>query len=816
MDAQVSQVYSELNPAKKDAKWFDNTITILRRDWMPLVSREKAIKGRKILFSQQSMEKIKASYQDEEFLKSTDFTPLGIWSRILNIIIEEVRSNPPEMQVRANDESAMLDKKSDIRRLVTMNQHQQSISTLNARVGLPPYTIGDDKFKTNIKDMLLYQLDPSDKEDIDFFHRNDFIRLKQEIAAQKLLDAVFKNINFDSEFSMDAIIDIFSTNCFCLFKYVDEVSGELKIERSFPEETYGIWGNKRDGKKDICNGFIKNVPIRDWISMAGNDFDFERDWYQLLWALNYSNGSTYTGFSQGGRDYDGRLHRDYEKDCERMGSNFGATNNFLSWEQAFTYNVQVGYIDWCSIDATKTWLEKKGKNGQVEVGKSVPYTYNLDDREVTEGWSKESNYNEQFYKSFFLPTSGVSQWIYNFGKLNYQELEGVNDEYSCGAMVCYRQEGITAAEISEFYINMANFAAYRILWLLSKVEPNREEYVWEEMVELAGLFKREFQQDNQNNPSLSLGNIIEDIVKTQRTSHVRLRAYPRINNRKSENLHKIEVQKAGDPAAVWIQAIEKWAEDSIAEKIGLNDVRMGQVRNDRMGQKTAAAETEQSQKSTGYVYRIIQFVKEKIATKVLNTAQDAVAFEDSVVCRWISTMVGEVQFNNLLTLKGKAAHRLGLFVENHNTSSERARLMQVADMALQNRDGQGGISLPEWGIVTREKDPRQGLALLEMYREKARKRARKEKIEDDERKQKAIMEQKKAESDLQDKMHAQAMQLKGEDAKKEAMVAEIGANAKMQSVRDRLNAEPAKQADKAEATKEVATHKNNLEQQEAF
>ena len=67
MNAQSSNLYRQLDASKKDAKWFDSVITLLRRDWQPLANRDKVIRGRQILFSQQSMEDIKANFQDKEF-----------------------------------------------------------------------------------------------------------------------------------------------------------------------------------------------------------------------------------------------------------------------------------------------------------------------------------------------------------------------------------------------------------------------------------------------------------------------------------------------------------------------------------------------------------------------------------------------------------------------------------------------------------------------------------------------------------------------------------------------------------------------------
>jgi len=826
MDLFASECYKQLNPNKKDAKWFNDVITIFRRDWVQLVNRERAIENRQILFSQQPMDNVKAFFSDKEFLENTDFVPLGIWGRIFNIILEELRSDPPEITVRANDESAMMDKQADIKRLSTFTQHQKAVSELNSRVGLPPLPADDTKFKTNIKEMLLYGLDPNDKEDIDFFHRNDFIRLKQEIAANKVISAVLNVNNYDKEILEDNVIDILSTNTCTVHKYVSQTTGEQKIQRIFPEEVYGIFGNKRDGSRDICNGWVQNVPLRDFIAMAGQDFDFERDWYQLLWALNFSNNSTYTGFTQGNREYNGKHHPNYESDKDYFSQAQGYSGEFggkfLSWEQAYTYNVQVGYIEFCSIDATKSYLSKKDKNGkEIEVGKIVPYGYDLDDKEVTEGYVVENITNEQFYYSYFLPTTSISQWIYNFGKVIYQDTQGVNDEYSCGNMIVYRKEGASAVDISKTDIFKANQAAYRILWLLSKVQPNKEDYDWDEVMELAQLFKREYQQDNEDSPIFSVGNILEDIVKVQKQSHVRIRVRPRIDGRKTQDYHRIEVQQPRDLQSMWIESIEKTAIENIAQMVGLNDVRLGQVQNARKGFKASEMETTQSEKSTGYIFRIIQYVKERICTRILNTTQDAIAFEDSLACDWIRSIIGELQFNNLKNLKdyadkNKAAHRLGLYVGNYITAMDRQKVIQAADMALANQDGKGGIELNEWGIITREKDPRQGLALLEQYREKARKRTRKEKLEEIKMQQDHQKEMQANEAKMQQAKDAADIQKAQIPAQAMVQVAQLNNKTKEDITDKKIENEPAKQQTRTANQKDLATHKSDLQQQESY
>src|ERR1700724_3015749 len=114
MQGNVVDVLRDINPNYRTAEWYSKYITILRMQWRPLFAHDRIRKNKQIILSQQGMDKIINSFKDVEFKNSTEFTPLGIWNRMLNIIVEELTKAPPKCELNATDAQAISDKKSDI------------------------------------------------------------------------------------------------------------------------------------------------------------------------------------------------------------------------------------------------------------------------------------------------------------------------------------------------------------------------------------------------------------------------------------------------------------------------------------------------------------------------------------------------------------------------------------------------------------------------------------------------------------------------------------------------------------------------------
>lgn len=810
MIEESSLLWKTIDPNKKDAKWCNLCVELIRRNWVQLKDSITMKENKEIIFSMQSMEKVKKMFKDKEFLKNTDIEPLGVWNKIVNIIVEEITKNPPRVELKANDATALSDKEEDIRRLRMKAPHEKIVNAITSRIGEPPTIVNTDSFKTNIDEFYRMGLDPSDPEDIDFYAQNDFPRLKYEIAGQKIINIIMKLNRFDKELVRDGVLDILAGLCFCIQTYVDAVTGEIKYDRIYPEEAYGVWGDKRDGSDDVGKGWVKNLTVREWLGRVGNDFSFSKDWMQLLWAINYTNKTKFTGFIRYGNRYD---CWENENLMTAGTYNGAAESNLMDYSLAYTYEVYSGYTEWDSPEATGTYLARYDTGELIPT--QIPFDTFLEQKGEIKEYYKESFYGWQMYKSYFLPTSSTTQWIYGFGKLYYQQLEGAYDEYCKGTLMYYRLEGKSAAEISKPYIEFANLCYYRMKWVVYHSKPQKEQYIIEELIKVAKATQRMFPQTTQSAVP-TVDTILTQLINWKRENFIDLRSYPEIDGKTIGQLPPQEGAKNGiDQLAIGLQAVEQWLEMQIAEKVGLNDMRLAQIQNAREGFKKGQQETEASLNSTSYVYRIIQLVKEHTALCTLNYSQDIVRFKDTIPYKWLLKQIGKDEFENSAILKDFSSHRFGLTVEEYQSQMQRQKLMQAADMALDKKDGNGGITIMEWGILNKTNDYDDGLRKLSLFKYKAEKRLRKQKLEELKIQHDNIMEEKKADAQSA-KDNNDAKQLQTETLVKGQMyVADKNAAAKIEVKEMSNEHEPIKQDLRTQSQKTIIDAKKNAEEQEA-
>lgn len=811
MIIENSQLFSTLDPAKKDAKWANDCVTVLRRNWIQLKNTLVMRNNKEIIFAQQSMEKIKKSFKDKEFIKNTEFVPIAAWPRILNVIIEELLKNPPQAEVRANDSTALTDKQYDLRLLRLKSFFEREINTELQKVGEPPIVIGGDKFNTNIEEFYRAGLNPQDQEDIDFYEQNDFPRLKYEIVAQKILDAVMKINRFDEELIRDAVLDICSGLCFCVQTYVDAVTGEIKYDHIYPEEAYGIWGNKRDGSDDVGKGWVKNLTVRDWLARVGNEFSFEKNWTQLLWAINYTNRTTYTGFVRYGNRYDAWGNEALMNHPESTYNN-APQSNLLDYSLSFTYNIYSAYMEWDSPEATATYLAKYGTGEMIP--KQVPFDLFLDEKKESKEYYKESYYRWAMYKTYFLPTSSTTQWIYNWGKLYMQQLEGAYDQYCKGTLMYYRLEGNSAAELTIPYIEFANLCYYRMKWIVYHSKPTKEQHVIEELIKVSKSLQRLYPQTAQGTVP-TVDTILQQLITWKRENFIDLRSYPEIEGKTFPQLAPQTGERGGiDPLALGLQAIEQWLEMQIAEKVGLNDMRLGQIQNPREGFKKGMQETQASLNSTGYIYRMVQLQKEHTAITTLNYAQDIIKFKDTIPYKWLQNLLGEAEFQNIKVIKDFCAHRMGIFIEDISLGSLRERITQLADLYIDKQNGNGGISVMEWGILMATKDPKDALRKLALYTYLLEKKKRKQEMQLLQAKQQNDMQLKQAEGQLQQAKDGADIEKENIKAKAVMYVADRNYESKVHIKQMTTDSEPMKQDTRTQSQKEIIQEKAAVKNQE--
>lgn len=728
MDQQSLQVYSgesylNPDPSKRDYEWFNLSITCLRRDLRPIVNVNNAFYYKTLLDSKQGLADVIRSFDDKDFKRDVlaRATPLGIMNVFVNAMIEDIKKAPPRAEVKANDPASIIAKKEDIELLKNRKILERDRTAIQQRVfgSNSQYKIPAEKFNSNVDEFDKMGLNEQDPDDVSFFE-GTYQKLDYEIAGQQLVNAVMKLSKFDSINVEKYVRDAMSSQVICGQSYVNRVTGEIRNDYIYPEEYNFIPSDQEDGRDDIAKGWLRSISVSEFLGRVGNDFDWNRDWPYLIWAINYCNNTKYTGFVKSGWSYDCIGNPDLQTRC---GVQDGWATNCCEWVMAFRYKVYVGYTEWLCPEVTANYLKQKGSEDRT----AVKFPYPFKNKKERQGYEEESWYQWQLYGSYYLATTSTSQYLFNYGKVYHYLLEGANDEYARYTCWSFRMPGKSIAEIAEPMVTLANFTFYRMLWVIYKAKPEEDQYLINELLEVAKGVQRQFNQDATNATMPKLDSILDQIIQYQRQKTIRIRAYPRIDGREIGQLPPLKNEKSGlDPIAISMQAIVVWAQQMIAQQIGFNPMRVGGAPPPRESYKTEQAQLDGSLSVTGYVYRMIQYMKEHMATVSMLYAQDICKFKDSVPYKWITNMIGEEQVKSIKALDGIAAHRFAIFVEDMNDAVDKQEIKTAATVALQEKQ----ITFDQWFVVTQTKDFKRGAQLMSFLQRKMEKKLRAQAIQD--------------------------------------------------------------------------------------
>ena len=808
LTSDATYLLNEVDPNKKDYVWCSNCVTSLRINSRQLKNVIQARDNRAVMYSMQPLPKIRDSFDDEDFKKSVNFLAVPVLEPLVNSIVEDTVKRPPKAELRAEDPTALNEKKEDIELLKNRYILEKDRTELQKRVfgEDSEYQIPYDKFNGNVQQFDKMGLDEKDSDDVNFYEQH-YQRLWYEIGGQSLINNVLKTSQFDKTTIRKLVKDIFWGKVISVQAYVDQVTGAIKYKYIDPQTAWGIFGQSNDGKDDICRGWQDQITVIEFMEMVGNDFDFAKSWKQLLWAINFCSNQKFTGFIRGGVSYDCCGDSEW---MSRIGCGNLTQSALLDWTMAYKYKVFCGYTEWRTWEATSTKIINKFNDDYVEY---VDYQYELKKKKIKEGYEKASNLQQQWYCTYYLATSMISQYCYKFQKVYYQQISGANDEYSNGTLCYYQEEGKSAVEIADVYLQLVNFCYYRMLWIIYKAKPDADEFIWEELTQLAQTVKREFPQAGTNAVAPKIETVIQDLIKQMRAKHVRIRTYPRVDG-KPQQIMPIEKPGTGgiDPIAIAMQAILTWAEGQIASKIGINPMRIGANPPSRESTDSENRTLEASYSTTGYMYRMLQYLKEHLAITTLNYATDILQYKDTLPYKWIKTLLGNESFAALNALDKVSAHRYGIYIEDYNTALDHQRLNQAADIALQQKT----ITLSQWAIITQTESPKLGFKMLAHLELKAKKKERNQALQD-----KAI------ESRIAENAHAMKMEelnfergtewgKSDRSARAVVSAAQIQAKGRIDVKELQNEAELPKQTAKAESEITVEREKKNLEAQQSF
>lgn len=775
-------------------------------NWRPLVDILRSRRNKSYLLGTQSMDKIIASFKDKNFIENTNFDQIDVMFSIRNSLTEELMKNPPKAELKATDPTAISDRLKDITMLKSRKLIEGDVTKYRQQIGIPgQYKLPHNKFNGNVQDFDDMGLDEDDPDDINFYTTN-FQRLAYEIAGQQLVNDVFKLSRFDQDTLRKFVIDIMANNVLSCQSYVDKITGEIKHNYIYPEVAKGIFNDSNDGHNDICKGWEDSKTVSEFLQMVGNEFVWERDWTKLLFSINFAYQQKYTGFRRSGIGYTILNSEALISESGIPMEEIKKGDNLLEWSLAYTYKISMGYVEWNTCEATSTALYKRDPDNPYGAPKPdaligfVPYSYELQGKHPVTEYQKESSYQQQWYSSYFLQTSIIGQWIFGFGKVYLQNLEGANDEYAAGTLKYYILEGQSAAEIAAPFIDFVNFAYYKTQWIVYHAKPEEDQVVLEELIAVSkGLQKMNPQ--NSSSKLVSIENILDQLISYQRKNFLRIRSFPMIDGRSVGQLPQLEGKRNGiDNLSQQMIQVMQWAETQIQMKLGVNQMRLGGNPQSRESFDSTQATLQSSINTTGYIYRTIQFVKEKLATTALLYAQDVIKFKESIPFKWLTRMLGYEQFTSLQALNNVAAHRFGIFFGDYNSAIDKQNVLQAANMAMQQKM----ITMSGWGIITQTEDPKLGFKILAYLERKAQKKQQQQIVS---QQQAAInLENQKFNNEMQiiKEQNAGNIQRSTISGQATEAAATTNADAKIQTKQMDIDAEPQKQAAKSEGSSNIA------------
>ena len=710
----------ESDPKKQTAEWANRVVSRRRMDWRPVISIDYYRKMKSLLLSVQVLtESVKNYFTDEEFKRNTKFNPLPILEKTKNIIIDQAREAGIKPYIEAVDVAATVDKKQDMFRLKNMQKHISEVNKVRKNVGVGvPYTLNEKDFNGNVQEFSKMGLKPEDESEVKFFFDTHY-KLNYEIAAQTAVTSYLTANKAERDIPR-YIIDILAVKHECKQTYVSRLTGQIITKYLQPSQVYWIQGNARDGSDAAVRGWERQITLQELMNTLGDKFDFERDWRQLIIAINYGSGGAYNfnGFIKGGVTYN---LVDFNTTGTLQDQNNGTAPemNYLNFEDCFasTYNYKVyfGFIEWeqYCIHAEK----RNTKTGQMF---TVTNDYTPPENSL---WVKEEWGYFKTKQSYYLATGTYSQRLYAYGDMYMMPILGDSDEFSAGSISINREEGLSAVAAVENYINLANYAYYKMLWTIHRSKPDQWDYSFESIRDVARKMAPQQNQQGANTPQTAgtFGDAIDKLIEKFDKKLFKLHTNPNIDGQPvgGGGSGHIKIPGALDALAIQLrEVVLDWAEHQVADKFGLAGLANAQAPNPRDGLKLNELYLRQSRQATGYIPRMIDAGFRFTADTILMYIQDILKFPGTIPYKYLLNLVGEETVNDLKTISDATPRRYAITATSYSNWPEKNEQMMEALAAFQK----GLITFSEYQLLKLIDDPRVAAKQSAFFQEKGERR----------------------------------------------------------------------------------------------
>lgn len=685
----------EVDPEKKNEEWANKVITYLRQYMQFLVNPERARRNMQVLLGTYDVEFTKDMFQFPE-KSGVDFVPLSVMEKLRNVLASEIEDAGIQVQLKAEDPTAYDQKQRDRELLANRKQIEALVSTLNAQIGRPPYSLkdeeenGEELFGGDTQRFDDMGFDSDSDEDLDHFF-NTHYRLRTEIMAESPVNFFLKFNQVEENFTL-WVNDIMAKKAVCAKVFVNQINGAIVTRYVAPETVRTFSGNRRDFQDSPAREYIQNVFVHEFMQMVGDEFNphDQQHMLDLMTAVNLANGRQFTGVHT-----DGYLYCGYGAGVQ------GA--NLVSFADLMQFKVQIGYIEFKTTDKYVYKATKKNKYGNPRIiKKSVSYQGSGDS-----DYNRMERPDEVTRKAFYLVLTGTTQKLFQYGKLCYQgkgkaSQPGMEDEYTNFSICIYKEVGKTATEVSKSYIRIIERAFKQFEKVLIEAKPPGTAYLYESLVKVA---QKMFPENNTK-----VG--IQEVINMFEKSANQIYTLPEIEGAPVGGGTSVNIALPNGLAASATQFLEviNWAFNEINSQLGISPLRNAYAPQERDTAKLQLAAQQSSEKATGYLPRMMMKMINHCVKRTLIYTQEIIKYRsvNEVAYEFLRRAIGDRSVADIKALNNIPLHRFGIFVISFNVAREQEEMKQILLIALQQKE----ITTEQYLLIKSIQDPQKAAMVL--------------------------------------------------------------------------------------------------------
>lgn len=666
-----------LSEKDKTIEWATELVSIIRRDATPLISKPVYDKLRNVLygtFPEADLEKLFKGREMQRAKQKLSKSTVYFFERVRNSLIDDRTSAGLSITVNSLDPEKEDKKRKDRDLLENRAAIQSILGEITNNNGMPPITVDTkNDFHGNIDEFDKAGYEDFDNDDKNAFFDNKYALLS-EVYIQNALNAILRT-NQVTRLYPEWIDDILICLYACSRVYVDLLDGHFVTEYQKPYEVK-VFGRtlSNDYKDSQAILTEKTTNVRTFIRMVGDNFDFSKNWEDLLHAITYTSGEQdrYTGIID---DSFGTVL-------------YGETGNCLSMRNFLDAAITYGYIEWKAFNAS---VRQTTTIYGVPVNLPVNEQYPRQD-----GMPDATKISEETYKSYYIATGYTSQRLINFGKLYLQPTEGANDQYSGFSFKIFKRNGISAAEIIKPFWEIMQRSFQKVEMLVNDVKPDGNLYVYESLVKVA-----EFLQGAKDTPT-DIRNTLDAVMEMYNESPNKITSIPTDDEGNIIGGGAFAVQKERNglnDAAIQLMKIMDWCEEKVDRQLATQGIGIAEPRD---GYKLSIENKVRARAATAYIDYILLNHLEDVCITLINYVQDAAKFKDIPAYKYLEFLVGKEALDYLNTLK-KSPHRNAVFLDTFNNDVSLMELRQRAAISLERKE----INFGQYTIIMSMDNPKQ-------------------------------------------------------------------------------------------------------------